>query len=254
MGQGEWVRGYGSKSVITGILSFGYGDALHLDEPARAADGGVGDDKGQRGVMLGEELAHGGVVGGIAEIDDGLSHILRGELPFGKEGFYVLPHAAGLADDVAGVEHLALVVDGGGAGDEAVGAVAVVHHGGALEGDAVLYGGVEVAEGLEMVLLAGLKAEDGVGVHLDDGAGGGGDALYAGGGEVVGGGGEALLGEILAACAYHAGILGVDVAHVEPGADAVVGEGAALRAERVFVGAEDAGGLLGGIAGGGGAP
>ena len=90
-------------------------DALHLDEPCGTADGGEGDDVGDVGEFFLEHILDHLVVGSVAKIDDDLHDIAPIHAAFFEQFFYVLPHAACLAFDVAHVEDFTLVVDGGGA-------------------------------------------------------------------------------------------------------------------------------------------
>ena len=68
-------------------------------------------------------------------------------------------------------------------------------------------------------------------------------ALDAGAGDVMGVAGQAVLNEQRAARVDHAPIEDVDILDVDPGADAVVAEVAALRRERADQMVEDLEGL-----------
>ena len=125
--------------------------------------------------------------------------VLEAHASFLKQFLHVLPHSQGLSFHIAHVDNLPLVVDGSCAGDVYVVAVAVLHEGGALEGDAILHCLVEVGGGIEVALLLGLEACQSVAAHLDDGLGVGRSAAYACGGDVVGVGCQSLLSEAFAA-------------------------------------------------------
>ena len=104
---------------------------------------------------------------------------------------------------------------------------------------------------VEVALLSGAEAGDGVGAQLNDGLGVGWRAADAGGGYVVGVGGEALLGKALAARLDESAILGVDIAHEKPCAHAVGLKGGTVLLEDVDIGEEGLPCLhVGGVGGG----
>ena len=94
-------------------MSRGNGYALHLYQPTETADGGIDDDGGDVGETLAKHLADGGVVGGVAQVDDEVHHVVVVHPRFAKQCLDVLPHAVGLADYVARVYNAAFVVDAG---------------------------------------------------------------------------------------------------------------------------------------------
>ena len=72
----------------------------------------------------------------------------------------------GLLHDVPHMHHLTFIIDAGCAADKDVAAVAVADGGAALKGDTIFVGGVEVCLGIEVALLLGREAHQGIGAQL----------------------------------------------------------------------------------------
>ena len=117
--------------------------------------------------------------------------------------------------------------------------------------NAVVVGRAEVGERLEVGLV--LLPDAGIGQEIDGHHGGAalGGAADARGGDVVRVVGEALGVEDVVAGLHQAGVIGVDVAHVDPGAHAVRLEVQPQRADDVEVFLEEQAALRVGIAPGG---
>ena len=225
------------------------GHALHLDEPGRAADVGLGDDDGLLREALGKERTHLGVVRRVAQIDDEVGDVVVAAAGLAEQGLDVLPHATGLKDDVALVHHQPLVVDARRARDDHMTAVAVVDGGAALEGHAVVARAVQVGGRVEVVHLLGAYAADGVVVHLGEHVGILLSAADAGGGYEVGVVGQSLGEEHLVAGAHHAAVVQVDVVDEEPCAHAVVAQRAAFLGQLHDVLVEEQARLVLGVGG-----
>lgn len=233
------------------MLTIGYGDTFHLDEPLGTAHGGESDDGGDVRETRGEEVAHRDIVGRIAEIDRDLRRMF-GEihLGFSQKRIDVFPHAVGLAHDVADVHHLSFVVDRGRAADEGLCAIAIFDHRAALERHPIFDGGIKVREGIQVALLPGLQAFHRIAAELHERTRVGRQTTNARRGNVVRVGRQPHAEEVVKARFDEPGVVGVDVAHEKPSAHAVVGNRGTLRREFILVAGEQSLGLCRRIAGG----
>ena len=72
----------------------------------------------------------------------------------------------GLLDDILRVHHLTFIIDRGGAGDEDLTTVCIIHVGSTFKGDPIVTGTVQVGRGVQIVYLFLLHTCDGIVVHL----------------------------------------------------------------------------------------
>lgn len=114
-------------------------------------------------------------------------------------------------------------------------AVAELQECASFEGDAVVAGSIEVCVGVEVLLLFGPDAFQGVASQLYECFCVGGVAADACGGDVVCLCCESVLVEVVAPCGYESVVLCIDVAHEEPCSDAVVLDGCVVLCEQCFV-------------------
>ena len=226
------------------MLTIGYGDTFHLDEPLGTAHGGESDDGGDVRETRSEEVAHRDIVGRVAQIDRDLRRMF-GEihLGFGQKRIDVFPHAVGLAHDVADVHHLSFVVDRSRAADEHMRTIAVFDHGAALESHPIFDGGIEVCEGIQVALLPGRQAFHRISAELHERTRVGRQTTDAGRRNVVRVGRQPHAEEVVKTRFDQTRIVGVDVAHEKPSAHAVVGDRGALRCEFVLIACEQSLGL-----------
>ena len=198
--------------------------------------------------LLGEarliEFAHLRIVGRVAEIDHHLCHIVEVAVCLGQQGLDILPHAAGLPDDVLRIHHLTFVVDRGGAGDKDVAAIGIVDQCATLERDAIVAGTVQMGWGIQIVYLLLLHASDGVVIHLRQDIGVLLTASDARRGDEVGVDRQSLCEEELVAGTYHSTVVQIDIVDEEPGADAVGLQGTALLDELHVILVEQQAGLV----------
>ena len=118
------------------------------------------------GEAFGKQLPYHLIVSRITQIYHYLHHVLPAGLSFLQQRLHILPHPLGLQDDIAYVNHLALVVDAGRSGDKNMFPVTVFHNGSAFEGDPVFISGIQVRGGIQIMLLLGLQSCYGVGPQL----------------------------------------------------------------------------------------
>ena len=156
----------GLEIVVAGICGRDDGDAFHLDEPCRTADGSKSDDAGCRRQTFGKILVDEVVVCHVAQIDDGLHNVVERGSAFFEQGFDIFEHTGSLCLDVAEIDHFAAIVDACRAADDQVTAVAVLDSRAAFEGYTILIGGIEVGGCIQITLLFRTKTLGGVGIHL----------------------------------------------------------------------------------------
>ena len=182
----------------------------------------MGDDVGHLRVLLFHILRDGRSVGQVAQVDDEVLDVGHRGTAVGQEGTDVLQKPFGLAGYVSHIDDLAVIVDAGRTRDEVLVLAGQGHPGAALESHTVLMGRVQVVEGLEIEQVVRLDAGGGQEVdgHADVLAHGA--AANAGTGNEVGVDGEAVLAEHVVAGLDDAVVVGVDIAHVNPGPDAMV--------------------------------
>ena len=167
-----------------------------------------------------------------------MGHIAECHAAFCQQSPDILPHPLRLPHYVAGMDHMPLVVDARCARDVYVAAVAIFYQCATLESHSVVNSAVEVARGIEIALLGGREPRHGVCVELYERGGAGREATDACRGDIMRLGGQPLPVEYSAPCLDHAGILRVDIAHVEPCPDTVSGKRRASLPELLHISAE----------------
>lgn len=208
-----------SSGGASGLLR-ACGVTLHLDEPARAAHACQRDEPRRVGVVLLHVAGRGGIVGHVAQVHRKVSRVLQRHSAVFQQPADVQKQALRLLFYAGGVEYPAVAVNTGRARNKAVRLLRQVQQRAAFKGHAVFGRGVQVVQRLQ-VLYAAVGA-GGVEVDTYGRFRVGAVAAYAGRGNEVGVGGQALAAEHVVAAAYHAGVVVVDVAHVNPRAVAVV--------------------------------
>ena len=130
-----------------------YGHTLHFDKPSWTTYWSLKVYLWRGGEALLEHLFYDGVVSNIAQIYNQVSYMLKGTVGFGKQCLHVLPHALSLLAYIARIHDFTAIVDTGGAGDEYMPAVAIVHIGAALKTYAIFVRRVQVCWSIEVVYL-----------------------------------------------------------------------------------------------------
>ena len=160
---------------------------------------------------------------GIAQIHEHGTNLVHVGPVVGEQGADVVEDAQGLCLDVAREEDFALVVDAGGAADKGVAEPAVVEPDAAFERDAIFHGRIQIARRLKVMQRCRVDVGDGQRVHHNQNARIAVRAFDAGAGDEMGVGRQAHPFETTLPPFHHAGIVVVDVAHENPGPDAVPG-------------------------------
>lgn len=192
--------------------------AFHLYEPGRAAYARFKDDaRNSR-----EALLHIGIdnliIRDVPKVDDKIGHLVNAGAAFKEKVRNIIQQAVRLGQDIALVKYLPLVVNAGCAAyeDLAVGKLDA-----ALKSHSVIVGRAEVGERFQVSLVGLNDIRAGKEVNGDNRIAAFSCTANSGGCNVVRFVGESFQGKDIVAGLHQAGVVRVNVTHVNPGPDAV---------------------------------
>ena len=166
-------------------------------------------------------MAHGGDVGHVAQVDNDVFQVGKGGSAVVEQFFHIEQEATCLRHYVAAVHALAVFVNACSAREKVNALTSHTETGAALEGHAIFIRGIEIVEGLKLTDFSVVQSSAQE-VYSHNGFALSGVATDTCRSYIMGIAGQSFAREYIIASSHHVGIVAVDVAHVQPGAQAMV--------------------------------